>query len=99
MPADTWIGMFEEPVEGLSLLSADDAFPGDATLEISQVLAVLQLGSSKFGTILTQMAHMAGSGEFFIGAHSPATPAKMSMSFALLCHCFISCVRLRGHSQ
>ncbi len=46
--------MFQEPVEGLSILSADDASPGDATLEISQILPIPQLGSSEPGTILTQ---------------------------------------------
>jgi hypothetical protein len=41
MPADTRIGMLQEPIEGLSLLSADDAFPSDKTLEVSQILPML----------------------------------------------------------
>ena len=55
-PADTRIRMFQEPVEGFSFLSADDAFPGDETLEVSQGLPVLQLGSSEPGTILTEIS-------------------------------------------
>ena len=85
-PADTRIGMFQEPVEGLPFLSADDAFPGDETLEVSQILPVLQLGASEPGAILAEMARMAGSRESLIRAHSPAAPAKMPMSPALLCH-------------
>jgi hypothetical protein len=99
VPADTWIGMFQEPVEGRSFLSANDAFPGDATLEVYQILPVLQLGSSESGTIHAEMARMTGSREFLIRAHLPAAPAKMSMSLAILCQRFISCVRLKGQSQ
>jgi hypothetical protein len=69
--------MFEEPVEGLPFLSADDAFPRDEALEIYQILPVLQLGSSEPGTILAEMARMTGSRESLIWAHSPAAPAKM----------------------
>jgi hypothetical protein len=90
VPADTRIGMFQEPVEGLSFLSADDAFPGDATLEVSQSLPVLQLGSSEPGAILTQMVRMTGSREFLIRAHSPAAPTKMAMSLVLFCHNYFS---------
>ena len=88
--ANAWIGMYQEFVEGLSFLSADDAFPGDETLEISQVLPVLQLRSSESGTILAEMARMAGSREFFIRAHPAAAPAIMPMSFTLLGHDYLS---------
>jgi hypothetical protein len=86
MPADTRIGMLQEPIEGFSLLSADDAFPGDKTIEVSQILPVLQLGASEFGTILAEMARMAGSRESLIRENTPAAPAKMSLSPTLLCH-------------
>ena len=78
--------MFQEPIEGLSFLSADNAFPGDKMLEVSQVLPVLQLGSFEFGTILAEMVRVAGTRESLIRAHPPAAPAKMPMSLALPCH-------------
>jgi hypothetical protein len=96
MPADTRLGMFQEPIEGLSLLSADDAFPGDKTLEVSQILPVLQLGTSKIGTILAEMARMAGSRESLIRENTPTAPAKMSLSPTLLCHGFLRLSRQRS---
>jgi hypothetical protein len=91
--ADTRIRMFQEPVEDLSFLSADDAFPSDKTLEVSQGLPVLQLGSSEPGTILAEMAPMAESREFLVRAHPAAAPAIMPMSLTLLCHGLFSIYR------
>jgi len=88
VPTNARIGMSQESVEGLPFLSADDAFPGDKTLKVSQVLPVVQLGSSKLGTIPAKMTCMAGSREPLIRTHPSTAPAKMSPSLALLCHSF-----------
>ena len=76
--------MFQEPIESLPFLSADNAFPGDKTLEVSTVLPVLQLESFELGTIPAKMVRMAGTREFLIQAHPSAAPTKMPMSFEFL---------------
>jgi hypothetical protein len=78
--------MFQEPIESLPFLSADNAFPGDKTLEVSTVLPVLQLESFELGTIPAEMVRMAGTREFLIRAHPSAAPTKMPMSFEFLYH-------------
>jgi hypothetical protein len=96
MPADTRIGMLQEPIEGFSLLSADDAFPSEKTLEVSQILPVLQLGASEFGAIPAETARMAGSRESLIRENTPTAPAKMSLSPTLLCHDLLRLFRHRS---
>jgi hypothetical protein len=53
--------MLQEPIEGISLLSADDAFLGNEALKISQSLPVLQFGVAERRTFSAEVPSMARS--------------------------------------